>query len=88
MEEERYELLALELGGASTLTQQLAKQLFHLKVLNFFAIKAKEWIIAIRLERQYTKTKYLPCIAMYDFGNYSVGVSSAAQTYFSKTPKS
>jgi penicillin-binding protein 1A len=69
------------------LTQQLAKQLFHVKVLNFFAIKAKEWIIAIRLEDN-TLKRNTPCIAMYDFGNYSVGVSSAAQTYFSKTPKS
>lgn len=60
-------------GGASTLTQQLAKLLFHgegSKFLPFRIIqKAKEWIIAIRLERQYTKDEI---IAMYlnkaDFG--------------------
>jgi penicillin-binding protein 1A len=79
-------------GGASTLTQQLAKQLFHgegSKFLPFRIIqKAKEWIIAIRLERQYTKNEIIAMYCnVYDFGNYSVGVSSAAQTYFSKTPK-
>jgi penicillin-binding protein 1A len=79
-------------GGASTLTQQLAKQLIHgegSKFLPFrIAQKAKEWIVAIRLERQYTKNEILAMYCnVYDFGNYSVGVSSAAQTYFSKTPK-
>ncbi|WP_316634870.1 transglycosylase domain-containing protein [uncultured Flavobacterium sp.] len=79
-------------GGASTLSQQLAKQLFHgegSKFLPFRIIqKIKEWIIAIRLERQYTKNEILAMYCnVYDFGNYSVGVSSAAQTYFSKDPK-
>jgi len=79
-------------GGASTLTQQLAKQLFHgegSKFLPFRIVqKIKEWIIAIRLERQYTKNEILAMYCnVYDFGNYSVGVSSAAQTYFSKAPK-
>ncbi|CAM2864319.1 penicillin-binding protein 1A [Flavobacterium frigoris] len=79
-------------GGASTLTQQLAKQLFHgegSKFLPFRIVqKAKEWIIAIRLERQYTKNEILAMYCnVYDFGNYAVGVSSAAQTYFSKSPK-
>jgi penicillin-binding protein 1A len=79
-------------GGASTLTQQLAKQLFHgegSKFLPFRIVqKVKEWIIAIRLERQYTKNEILTMYCnIYDFGNFSVGVSSAAQTYFSKEPK-
>ena len=79
-------------GGASTLTQQLAKQLFHgegSKFLPFRMVqKVKEWIIAIRLERQYTKNEILAMYCnVYDFGNYSVGVSSAAKTYFSKEPK-
>ena len=79
-------------GGASTLTQQLAKQLFHgegSKFLPFRIVqKVKEWIIAIRLERQYTKNEIIAMYCnVYDFGNFSVGVSSAAQTYFSKTPK-
>ncbi|NRT13038.1 penicillin-binding protein 1A [Flavobacterium sp. 14A] len=79
-------------GGASTLTQQLAKQLFHREGSKFLpfriAQKIKEWIIAIRLERQYTKNEIIAMYCnVYDFGNFSVGVSSAAQTYFSKTPK-
>ncbi|KRD11477.1 penicillin-binding protein [Flavobacterium sp. Root901] len=79
-------------GGASTLTQQLAKQLFHGEGSRFLPFriiqKVKEWIIAIRLERQYTKNEILAMYCnVYDFGNYSVGVSSAAQTYFSKDPK-
>ncbi len=79
-------------GGASTLTQQLAKQLFHgegSKFLPFRIVqKIKEWIIAIRLERQYTKNEIIAMYCnVYDFGNHSVGVSSAAQTYFSKSPK-
>ena len=79
-------------GGASTLTQQLAKQLFHgegSKFLPFRIIqKAKEWIIAIRLERQYTKNEIIAMYCnVYDFGNNSVGVNSAAKTYFSKEPK-
>ena len=79
-------------GGASTLTQQLAKQLFHgegSKFLPFRIIqKAKEWIIAIRLERQYTKNEIIAMYCnVYDFGNNSVGVNSAAKTYFSKAPK-
>jgi len=79
-------------GGASTLSQQLAKQLFHgegSKFLPFRIVqKVKEWIIAIRLERQYTKNEIIAMYCnVYDFGNYSVGVSSAAKTYFSKEPK-
>ncbi len=79
-------------GGASTLTQQLAKQLFHgegSKFLPFRIVqKIKEWIIAIRLERQYTKNEIIAMYCnVYDFGNNSVGVSSAAKTYFSKEPK-
>lgn len=78
-------------GGASTLTQQLAKLLFHgegSKFLPFRIIqKAKEWIIAIRLERQYTKDEI---IAMYlnkaDFINTAVGIRSAAKVYFAKEP--
>lgn len=79
-------------GGASTITQQLAKNLFHGEGSRFFLFrivqKAKEWIIAIRLERQYTKQEI---IAMYlntvDFVNNAVGIRSAAQTYFNKEPK-
>ena len=79
-------------GGASTITQQLAKLLFHgegSKFLPFRIVqKAKEWIIAIRLERQYTKNEI---IAMYfnrvDFVNTAVGIRSAAKVYFAKEPR-
>ena len=79
-------------GGASTLTQQLAKLLFHgegSKFLPFRIVqKAKEWIIAIRLERQYTKNEI---IAMYfnrvDFVNNAVGIRSATKVYFNVEPR-
>jgi penicillin-binding protein 1A len=79
-------------GGASTITQQLAKLLFHGEGSRFLPFriiqKAKEWIIAIRLERQYTKDEI---IAMYlnkaDFINTAVGIRSAAKVYFAKEPK-
>lgn len=79
-------------GGASTITQQLAKLLFHGEGSSFRLLrlvqKVKEWIIAIRLERQYTKDEI---IAMYlnkvDFINTAVGIRSAAKVYFAKEPK-
>lgn len=78
-------------GGASTITQQLAKNLFHRRSQNIFLAviqKAKEWIIAAKLERQYTKEEI---IAMYlnqvDFTHNAVGIRSAAKTYFGKEPK-
>lgn len=79
-------------GGASTLSQQLAKQLFHGEgsrnvIMRLFQ-KVKEWIIAIRLERQYTKNEIIAMyFNVYDFNNYAVGISSAAKTYFNKSPK-
>jgi penicillin-binding protein 1A len=79
-------------GGASTLSQQLAKQLFHGEgskniVMRVFQ-KIKEWIIAIRLERQYTKNEIIAMyFNVYDFNNYAVGIRSAAKTYFNKSPK-
>jgi penicillin-binding protein 1A len=79
-------------GGASTITQQLAKLLFHGEGSRFILFrivqKAKEWIIATRLERQYTKNEI---IAMYlnkaDFINTAVGIRSAAKVYFGKEPR-
>jgi penicillin-binding protein 1A len=79
-------------GGASTLTQQLAKLLFHGEGSKFTVFrviqKVKEWIIAIKLERQYTKNEI---IAMYlnkaDFVNTAVGIRSASKVYFSKEPR-
>ncbi|MCL2413965.1 MAG: transglycosylase domain-containing protein [Bacteroidales bacterium] len=73
-------------GGGSTITQQLAKNLFprqHRNVLGLVMQKFREWVIAVRLERNYTKEEI---IAMYfntmDFGNNSFGVQTAANTYF------
>jgi len=79
-------------GGASTITQQLSKLLFHGEGSHFLPLrmiqKVKEWIIATRLERQYTKNEI---IAMYlnkaDFVNTAVGIRSAAKVYFGKEPK-
>ena len=80
-------------GGASTISQQLAKNLFHgssgssnklFRVIQ----KIKEWIIAVKLERQYTKNEI---IAYYlntvDFVSNAYGIRSAANIYFNKEPK-
>jgi penicillin-binding protein 1A len=79
-------------GGASTISQQLAKQLFHGEGSKFFLFrviqKVKEWIIAIKLERQYTKDEIIAMyFNVYDFNNYAIGIRSASKTYFSKEPK-
>lgn len=79
-------------GGASTISQQLAKQLFTNQVSrNKFQRglqKVREWIIAIRLERQYTKEEIIAqYFNIYDFGNYGDGIRSAARIYFGKEPK-
>ncbi|HRI29586.1 MAG TPA: transglycosylase domain-containing protein, partial [Chitinophagales bacterium] len=73
-------------GGGSTITQQLAKNLFHDRQRNTFdriKQKLKEWVIAVKLERSYTKEEIL---AMYfntvPFGNNAYGIKSASQTYF------
>jgi len=79
-------------GGGSTITQQLAKQLFHepaSSIWDRIPQKFKEWVIAVQLERQYTKQEI---IAMYfnqlDFLYQAVGINSAAKIYFNKTPDS
>jgi penicillin-binding protein 1A len=82
MEEERELLLALELAVEQVLWHnKLAKQLFHGEGSKFFTIqnysKPKEWIIAIRSERQYTKNEIIAMYCnVYDFCNYSVGKSA------------
>ncbi len=79
-------------GGGSTITQQLAKLLFHDRSMNLIerlGQKIKEYIIAVRLERAYTKEEL---ITMYfnqiDFLNNAVGINSAANVYFNTTPDS
>lgn len=87
-------------GGGSTLTQQVAKVLFRTRAdlndgklngngkLGLLITKTKEWILAIRLERNYTKREI---IRMYlntvEFGSNSFGVNTAAKTFFNKAPK-
>lgn len=78
-------------GGGSTITQQLAKNLFPRKPrytkLELGVMKLKEWVTAVKLERNYSKQEIL---AMYlntvDFGSMSFGIKSAAKTYFNKSP--
>lgn len=78
-------------GGGSTITQQLAKNLFprqhHYTLIGTGFAKLKEWITAIKLERNYTKEEIL---ALYlntvDFGSLAYGIKSASKTYFDKTP--
>lgn len=79
-------------GGGSTVTQQLAKNLFPRKRLNKMQLvirKLKEWIIAVKLERNYTKQEIM---AMYlntvDFGSQAYGIKSAARTFFNASPDS
>lgn len=79
-------------GGASTISQQLAKQLFHgegsKNIVERVLQKLKEWVIAIRLERQYTKEEITAqYFNIYDFGNNADGIRSASRIYFNKEPK-
>ena len=78
-------------GGASTITQQLAKQLYSTPSSNMFkrAIqKPIEWMIAIKLERFYTKDEIINmCLNRFDFLNNAVGIKTAANVYFGKEPK-
>ncbi len=79
-------------GGASTISQQLAKQLFHRRenanLIEKLTQKVREWIIATRLERQYTKEEIIAqYFNIYDFLNNADGIRSAARIYFGKEPK-
>lgn len=80
-------------GGGSTITQQLAKMLFPRENLeNKFELilrKFKEWVIAVKLEKSYTKDEILTMyLNKYDFLNLAVGIKSAAAVYFNTTPDS
>lgn len=75
-------------GGASTITQQLAKLLFHKRATSFIPRvfqKFKEWIIALRIEKRYTKEEIISMyLNKFDFLYDSDGVAAASQTYFAK----
>ncbi|NNC49610.1 MAG: penicillin-binding protein [Flaviramulus sp.] len=79
-------------GGASTISQQLSRQLFvgvaSKSTISRITQKIKEWIIATRLERQYTKEEIIAqYFNIYDFGNNADGIRSASRIYFNKEPK-
>lgn len=78
-------------GGASTISQQLSKLLFTKRIsggaMGRIIQKVKEWVIATRLERQYTKDEIIAMyMNTYDFGNNADGIRSAARIYFGKEP--
>ena len=81
-----------EKGGASTITQQLARQLFtgirSRNIVEAVAQKIKEWVIAVRLEKRYTKNEIMTMyLNIYDFNYNADGLRSASSIYFSKKPK-
>jgi penicillin-binding protein 1A len=78
-------------GGGSTITQQLAKQLYsetaHSKLERLLQ-KPIEWVIAVKLERNYTKEEIISLYLNYfDFLHNAVGIKTAANTYFNKEPR-
>jgi penicillin-binding protein 1A len=79
-------------GGGSTISQQLAKMLFSVRPnskLKRSLQKVKEWVIATRLETQYTKEEILTMyLNKFDFLNLAVGINSASRIYFNTTPDS
>jgi len=82
-------------GGGSTISQQLAKLLFTKEYEDISWLerallqKPREWIIATKLEKQYTKEEILALyLNRYDFLNQAVGIKTAAQVYFNKPPDS
>lgn len=78
-------------GGGSTITQQLAKQLYSDtagSTLERLLQKPIEWVIAVKLERNYTKEEIIALYLNYfDFLHNAVGIKTAANTYFNKEPR-
>ena len=79
-------------GGASTISQQLARQIFvgvrSRNLLKTVLQKAQEWVIAIQLEKRYTKKEILTMyLNKYDFGYQADGIRSAAKIFFNKNSK-
>ena len=80
-------------GGASTITQQLARQLFvgvrSQNKKEALVQKIKEWVLSVQLERRYTKNEIIAMyLNIYDFGYNADGVQSAAKIFFDTTPQS
>lgn len=79
-------------GGGSTISQQLAKMLFPREVdskVDLVMRKFKEWVIAVKLEKSFTKEEILTMyLNKYDYLNLAVGIKSAAQVYFNTSPDS
>ncbi len=84
-------LMQKSAGGGSTITQQLAKQLYSPKSETIFERlmqKPIEWVIAVKLEKYYTKDEIIKMyFNQFDFLNNAVGVKTAAYVYFGKDPK-
>ena len=79
-------------GGASTISQQLARQLFvgvrSRNKAQAVLQKFKEWVLAVQLERNYTKKEIIAMyLNVYDFGYSADGIQSAAKIYFNTTPE-
>ena len=79
-------------GGASTISQQLARQLFvgvrSRNKAQAVLQKFKEWVLAVQLERNYTKKEIIAMyLNVYDFGYTADGIQSAAKIYFNTTPE-
>jgi len=78
-------------GGASTISQQLARQIFvgvrSRNLIKTILQKAQEYVIAVQLEKRYTKKEILSMyLNKYDFGYQADGIRSAAKIFFNKTP--
>ena len=78
-------------GGASTISQQLARQIFvgvrSQNLIKTILQKAQEYVIAVQLEKRYTKKEILSMyLNKYDFGYQADGIRSAAKIFFNKTP--
>lgn len=84
-------LMQKHAGGGSTITQQLSKQLYSPgadNMLERLCQKPIEWVIAVKLERQYTKEEILTMyLNKFDFLNNAVGIKTAAHTYFGCEPR-
>lgn len=85
-------MLGRDAGGGSTITQQFAKLLFHERAetkLDRLKQKIKEWIIAVKLEKAYTKEEIIALyLNQYDFLYNAVGIESASRVYFNTEPDS